>query len=158
MKTGKSRLDILLNALSLLLLIGVPVWLAVTWGSIPDQIPQHYIASGAADRFGPKSGLITLQVIPWAAYLLFTAVQFLPRSLWNTGFAETEEERGQVCALTVHLINSVELAVTVLFAYCTVTSALAAGFSPWAILALLAAALGTLLYWLGKIIRVGKKR
>ena len=103
MKTGKSRLDILLNALSLLLLTGVPAWLAATWGSIPEEIPQHYIASGAADRFGPKSGLITLQVIPWAAYILFTAVQFLPRSLWNTGFAETEEERGQVCALTVHL-------------------------------------------------------
>ncbi len=157
MKTGKSRLDILLHVLCLLLLTGVPVWLAVTWGRIPEEIPMHYIASGAPDRFGPKSGLITLQVIPWAAYILFTAVQLLPRSMWNTGFAENEEERARVCALTVHLLNSVELAVTVLFAYCTVTSALAAGFSPWALLALLTVAIGTLLYWLGRIIRVGKK-
>ena len=37
----KKPLDRVMNALSLLLLAGVTVWLCLDWGSIPAQVPLH---------------------------------------------------------------------------------------------------------------------
>ena len=157
MKAGKGRTDLVLNILCLLLIIGVAAFLAAAWGHIPEQVASHYSFSGEADRFGPKSGLVTVWVIVTAACVLLTAIERIPKSAWNTAFAVTGEERGRVYALTVRCLNSVKLWLALLFAYCVVTSALGAGFSVWLALALTGAELGTVFYLLGRIIQVGKK-
>ena len=157
MKAGKSRLDITLNILCLAVLIGVSVYLAVTWRRIPELVPMHYNSAGVIDRFGSKKGLIALSIIPWAVYIIFTAVQFIPKSMWNTGFAVTDEDRERVYALSVHCLNSVKLMIILLMSYCNLTSAAGVGFSGWCVFALIAAALGTLFYWIGRTVRVGTK-
>ena len=80
----KKPLDRGMNALSLLLLAGVTVWLCLTWGSIPAQVPLHYNAAGQIDRWGGKGTLMALGVIAWAMFvwILAAAARCRPLSAW----------------------------------------------------------------------------
>lgn len=123
MKKRYGRLDIVLNGLALAILIGTALYLAVTWRGIPDSVPMHYNTAGEIDRYGSKISLIALAAVPWGFFLLLTAVEFIPPSMMNTGFAVTGEAKARVRAITVHLLGSVKLILAAVFSYFIITSA-----------------------------------
>lgn len=74
----KHPLDKLMNRLSLLVLAGTAVFLAVYWHRIPARVPMHFNAAGEIDRWGTQAELLILPVISWLMYGLLTVVEQPP--------------------------------------------------------------------------------
>lgn len=54
MKIKNSAADIIMEVLGLIMLIGTPLYLFISWPSIPDKLPMHYNFAGEIDRWGGK--------------------------------------------------------------------------------------------------------
>ena len=52
MKIRRGKLDMILNLLCLILLIGMTLWLSLFWDRIPDQVPMHYDFAGISTDGG----------------------------------------------------------------------------------------------------------
>jgi uncharacterized membrane protein len=48
------------------------------WPDIPDQVPQHFNASGEADAWGAKASLLQLPAVNFVVLLIMTAVSRFP--------------------------------------------------------------------------------
>ncbi len=156
MKAKKSRSDFILNVLCLAVLLGTAAWLLTAWGAIPEEVPTHYTVSGTPDRFGPKEGLIPLALVPWGVYILLTALRFLPPSMWNTGFAVTEEEKARSRANTVRLLDLAKLIVAALFSGCVLASAAGLPMPGWLAVPVIAATFGVAILWFRRENRLGR--
>lgn len=145
-------LDRLMNWLSLLLLLGTTVFLVVSWPHIPAEVPMHFNALGEIDRWGGKGGLLVLPVIGWAVYVLMTVVEHFP-SLWNTGVQITVENRARVYRLLGHLLSTLKLLTTAMFAGLTLWCPLARPLPGWFLPVVLVVLFGDMIYWLVRVIR-----
>lgn len=63
------------------------VYLAFIWNALPEQVPLHWNIHGEIDRYGPKSQLIIILLLPLFIYGLMTVVPFIDpkRKLQNMG-------------------------------------------------------------------------
>lgn len=145
-------LDRLMNWLSLLLLLGTTVFLAVSWQRIPSEVPIHFNALGEIDRWGGKGGLLVLPVIGWAVYVLMTVVEHFP-SLWNTGVQITVENRARVYRLLGHLLSTLKCLTTAMFAGLTLWCVLARPLPGWFLPVVLVVLFGDMIFWLVRVIR-----
>lgn len=130
MKPRYSKYSVAVNLVCLILLLGISIYLGVTWGSLPDKIPGHYNAAGAVDRWGSKEELLISPVIGWIVFLGITAVGFFPQA-WNPGVKITEENREKIYRIIRNLLNTMKLIITVHFSFLTVNSALAKALPVW---------------------------
>jgi len=76
-KIPYTRLEWLLEALSILLFILVAILLIARWPQLPDQVPRHYNFRGVVDAWGGKRSLAALPVISALLYLVLTLVRVL---------------------------------------------------------------------------------
>jgi uncharacterized membrane protein len=74
MMNARKAVDVAAEAVSLLLLAGIAVYLAIRWDSIPDIIPCHFNAMGVADGWGAKKRLLILPILAGLLYFLLTGV------------------------------------------------------------------------------------
>ena len=58
MKIKPTAADVIMEILSLVLMIGVSLYIFIRWSSIPDKIPMHYNFAGEIDRWGGKGELL----------------------------------------------------------------------------------------------------
>lgn len=77
-----SRLETLLELLSLAGLATGFLLLLALWPQLPAQVPAHFDASGRVTRFSSKTSLWWLQLTNVGLYLLLTALNRFPK-LWN---------------------------------------------------------------------------
>ena len=93
MKIKPTAADVIMEILSLVLMIGVSLYIFIRWSSIPDKIPMHYNFAGEIDRWGEKGELLFLIAIAWGIWLLITVTERFPK-FWNTGVEVTEKRQG----------------------------------------------------------------
>ena len=148
----KHPLDKLMNRLSLLVLLGTALFLALYWWHIPQEVPMHFNAAGQIDRWGSKAELLILPVIAWLLYLLMTVVEQFPGA-WNTGVKVTEENRERVYALLGHMLSTLKFLIMVMFAWITLWCALAKPLPVWFLPVVLGAVFGDMIYWLVRVFR-----
>ena len=148
----KHPLDKLLNRMSLLVLLGTALFLALYWRHIPQKVPMHFNAAGQIDRWGSKAELLILPVIAWLLYLLMTVVEQFPGA-WNTGVKVTEENRERVYALLGHMLSTLKFLIMVMFAWITLWCALAKPLPVWFLPVVLGAVFGDMIYWLVRVFR-----
>ena len=148
----KHPLDKLLNRLSLLVLLGTALFLALYWKDIPQKVPMHFNAAGQIDRWGSKAELLILPVIAWLLYLLMTVVEQFPGA-WNTGVKVTEENRERVYALLGHMLSTLKFLIMVMFAWITLWCALAKPLPVCFLPVVLGAVFGDMIYWLVRVFR-----
>ena len=122
----KHSLDKLMNRLSLLLVLGTAVFLAVYWRSIPEEVPMHFNAAGEIDRWGSK---------------------------WGNGAKGPEKNREQAFILLGHLLSTQKLLFTALFTWITLWCALALPLPAWFLPVTLAVVFGDMAYWIVRLIR-----
>lgn len=67
---GWKRLRLVLETLSIALLAGMVLFLALWWGRIPAEVPCHYGSGGQIDRWGSKGELIALPVVAAFLYVM----------------------------------------------------------------------------------------
>ena len=145
-------LDRVMNVLSLLLLAGVTVWLCLTWGEIPGQVPLHYNAAGQIDRWGGKGTLIVLAIIAWGMYGMLTAAERFPGA-WNTDVKITEENRERVYALLGHLLSTLKGILCAMFVWILAAAARCQPLSAWFLPVVLGAVFGDLADWFIRVFR-----
>ena len=148
----KHPLDKLMNRLSLLVLLGTALFLALYWRHIPQEVPMHFNAAGEIDRWGDRSTLLVLPVISWLLYGLMTVVEQFPGA-WNTGVKVTEENRERVYALLGHMLSTLKFLIMVMFAWITLWCALAKPLPVWFLPVVLGAVFGDMIYWLVRVFR-----
>lgn len=115
--------DYAISVICVLLLIGMTIFLAVNWKSIPDSIPGHYNAAGEVDRWANKSELFMLPITVWLLFGLLSVVEQFP-SIWNTGVRVTEENKYRVYHILKTMLGLLKLEMTVMFVYMAVCQAM----------------------------------
>ena len=150
MKIRRGKMDMILNLLCLILLIGITLWLPIFWDRIPDQVPMHYDFAGNIDRWGKKSEMLLLPVMAWLLYLLLTVIERFPK-IWNTGVTVTEENRERVYTLLLHLISTMKFIIVCIFTWLTVQTPLGISLPGWFMIVVLLAVFGNMGFWLGKV-------
>ena len=72
MKTKRAAADWVMEAIALAALLGMVVLLLDQWQQVPEKVPIHFSASGAANRWGSKDSLWLLPLLGGVVYLLLT--------------------------------------------------------------------------------------
>lgn len=76
----KSRFEMVLNAIALTVYILSVIYLLSVYGSLPDEVPGHFNASGEADRWGNKAELFLLPAIGGGLWLFMTVLSKYPHT------------------------------------------------------------------------------
>ena len=150
MKIRRGKLDMILNLLCLILLIGITLWLTIFWDRIPDQVPMHYDFAGNINRWGKKSEMLLLPVMAWLLYLLLTVIERFPK-IWNTGVTVTEENREWVYTSLLHLISTMKFIIVCIFTWLIVQTPLGISLPGWFMIVVLLAVFGNMGFWLGEV-------
>lgn len=153
MKLKKNVYDILVEILCLILLVGIWIYLWISWGDIPDQIPGHYNAMGEVDRVGSKTELFVIPIISWIMYLGMTVIEKFPQ-VWNTGVKVTEENKERVYRVLKNMLSTVKLLTVAVFVYLTIMSAQAIALPVWFLPVFLTLMFGSLIFFIIKLVRV----
>lgn len=148
------RFTVAVNVICLFLLIGVSLYLALFWSSIPGQIPGHYNAAGEVDRWGSKGELLMLLALGWALYIGLTVLEHFP-GLWNTGMQVTEQNRERVFRASRALLETQKLWIVATLSYLIFHSTRSRPLSPWFLPIFLMLGLGSLAVCLVWLFRIG---
>ena len=152
-KIERNALDVFEAIVSLSCLVGVTLYLILTWNTIPAKVPMHYNAAGEVNQWGSKSGLIIFPIISWLIYGMITLIERYPQ-IWNTGVRITKENRDQVYRLLKDLIAWVKMITLSIFGFLTVLSALARNLPVWFLLVFVVLLFGVIAYYIVRITRV----
>lgn len=153
MKIRRNVYDVAIEACCLLCLVGLLIYLAIVWESIPEEIPGHYNAMGQIDRITSKGSLLALPIITWIMYIGMTIIGRFPQ-VWNTGVTITQENKEKVYRILKSLLGTVKFIVVAIFTYLTVNSSmvkpLPAAFLPISLCLLF----GSLIFFIVRLMRV----
>jgi len=154
MKVERSAYDTISDIVSLGCIIGVILYLILTWDKIPNEIPGHYNGAGEIDKITSKSSLIVLQVVTIIMYLFLSIIEKFPQ-MWNVGGVKiTEQNEGLIYRTSKNLLVSVKMIIVVAFSYLTINSSkgtnLPVAFTPIFLIIIF----GTVIYFTIKILRV----
>jgi uncharacterized membrane protein len=154
-KIKLTKLQIVLEIIAAMLLLGMYVYLLLSWNSAPDQIPGHYNAAGVVDRWGNKSELIFLPVMSTFLYLLLTIILFIP-STWNVPGKITDRNRDKVYGMTRYLLIIMKAEIVAVFFYILNNSLKARPLSPYFLPVFLILIFGTVIYYTVRIVKAAK--
>lgn len=150
-----SKFQIALEILTLAVNIGTAVFLIVIWGSLPEQIPTHFNASGEIDGYGSPSSLILLFVTMVLFGLMFFVITLFP-NIWNMPGKITENNALKAYSYMRSMICSLSLIITVTFAYMTIMSALQKPLGLWFTFISLILTFGDITFFIYKTVRLPK--
>ena len=117
-KTAFSKIA---NLISLLSVVGILLYVIITWKSIPDMIPGHYNIAGEIDKYSSKNSIWILILVQ---ILLFTMMSVLERfpNIWNTGVQITEGNRERVYTNLRNMQTYLKMMIMIYFSYMTLQS------------------------------------
>ena len=117
----KTTFSKITNLISLLSVVGIVLYVIITWKSIPDMIPGHYNIAGEIDKYSSKNSIWILIVVQ---ILLFTMMSVLERfpNIWNTGVKITEENRERVYTNLRNMQTYLKMMIMIYFSYMTFQS------------------------------------
>ncbi|MBD3921862.1 DUF1648 domain-containing protein [Paenibacillus sp. PR3] len=110
----RSPLEVCLEVLNIVIIIGTLVYLLIRWRDLPSTIPIHYAGSGEADGWGSRSTLLLLPLIAIAPYVLITIISRFPHT-FNFPVAVTEQNAPELYRLTVQMLNWLKFEMVFLF-------------------------------------------
>lgn len=154
MKIKPTAADVIMEILSLVLMIGVSLYIFIRWSSIPDKIPMHYNFAGEIDRWGEKGELLFLIAIAWGIWLLITVTERFSK-FWNTGVEVTEKNREHVYRTLKYMVKTMKLIIVIIFTYLILHTLTVRNLPGWFLLAFVGLLIGDMAFWL---IRLYRKR
>ena len=121
---SESVYQLVLHILSPILQIGVILWLAVVWKTVPKLVPSHYDAAGVITDYSAKGLLWTLPVIGCVSDIVLWATTHLPEDAWSTGVRVTPFNAALVHRCIRDLIAEMRFAMSLMFAVLSVLAIL----------------------------------
>jgi uncharacterized membrane protein len=112
----KTEFDRLTDWLSIIILVVFLIYVFLKYQHLPNIIPTHFGADGAADDFGPK---ITIWILPSIAIILIIVKTILIKypHLFNYSVKITEENAPRLYQFGAKIVRLTTLFVTLLFFY-----------------------------------------
>ncbi len=148
-----TKYNIFINCLSLILLIGISLYLILNWNDIPDKIPGHYNLSGVVDRWGSKNELWTFPITSVILYIGITILERFPQ-VWNTGIEIKEKNRDQVYRIIKDLLVTVKGVLVDVFVFLTANSVLQKSMPVWFLPVFLILVFGTIGITIARLLKV----
>jgi len=152
-----TKLQLALEIVALLLLVGMITFVDIQWNQLPQQIPSHYNAMGEIDSWGSKTQVLFMPVLSILLYVLIAAVSFFPK-IWNVPTKVTNENKEIVYRYTKNLLLAIK--VEMMCAFSTITYYIASAkqlpviFLP----VFLIIAIGTPIFYTVRISQLGAKK
>lgn len=137
------KIRLITNIISILLIIGYTVFLAVAWKKIPETVPTHFNALGKADAYGSKGSLIAEVAIMAALFLLLAIVECFP-SAWNFPVKVTAENRDRLYKIGFAMIGAMKILMVCMFINAGLSS-IAKDYPVWPLYLLLVLIAATIL-------------
>ena len=153
MKIRSNKIDYLMEVLCLVLLVGLTIYLGISWSSLPDKIPAHYDFAGNIDRWGKKGELLIVPIMSWFLYLMITGLEQIP-SIWNTGVKVTAENKYRVYRVLKYMVKSMKLIMVMDFSYLTINSLSGKSLPGWFTLLIMVILFVDLIFWLWRLFKV----
>ena len=157
MKLKYTKFQIVLETIGLILIVGMIIFVYTQWDQIPQQVPMHYNAMGEIDSWGSKYEILFLPAISILLYVFITAVSFFPQ-IWNVPVRITDENKEAVYLSSKDLLIIMKVEILASFFYInyhTVTAQpLPIAFLPVFMIVIF----GTIIFFVRRIIRLGKKK
>lgn len=153
MKLKNNKIDLIIEVLCLIMLVGTVACLIVMWDKIPNQIPAHYDALGQVDRWEEKGGIVLLPIIEWILYLFITLISLFPQA-WNTGVKVTEENKERVYRTLKYMIQTMKLIMIVNFTYLVGCQVFAINLPVWYTVLFMLMIFGDIAFWLVRLYKV----
>ena len=128
-----TEFDRTMNILTIVLLIGVPIFLFLTWSRLPDKVPIRYDFSGNVTGWGGKGTLFIWPIVGIVFYIILSFVEHMPPDQWNTGVKITSQNKEWVYKNIRHSLSTMKLLFAVLMSVITLTMAAGRRLSLWVI-------------------------
>ena len=152
MRLRSSALDISVNVICIIQLVGILVYLIAIWNSLPDQIPGHFNAAGEVTRFDGKGILLIMPIFACVMFAGFTLIERFPR-IWNTGVKITEENRLRVYRVIRSLLGATKLITVSALIFATVFQSLSRNLPSWYLPVLFSLLTVTIVFSIIRLIR-----
>ncbi len=153
MKIKDNIFEKIIEAVCLVCMIGITIYLILAWAELPDKIPMHYDWAGNIDRWGNRGELIIMPIMLWAMYGFLTLVERMPR-LWNTGVTVTAENQFRVYRTLKYMLKTLKLIVILDFSYLTIQPLTGKNMPRWFLPVVLVLVFGDIIFWLIRLARV----
>lgn len=157
MKVKFTKLQIALEIVGILLILGMILFIFTKWNQIPDQVPGHYNAIGEIDRWGNKIEIIIMPLIAIFIYAMITSFSFFPQT-WNIPVKISDSNKEEIYKYSLSLLIFMKVEVVGMFFYITyftvTTQPLPSYFLPITLLVIFA----TLIYFIILMSKAGKKK
>ena len=115
---SRSPIEIIIEAIAFLGLIGTIVLIAVWWGNLPDRIPHHFDFAGQPDAWGGKWVLVIMAAIPVVLYGMLSAFGRIPHR-FNYLWPITDENAPRQYRIALSLLLILKTEVVYLFGFLT---------------------------------------
>ncbi len=155
MKLKYTNLQLILEAIGIIALLGMIAFVALKWTNLPSQIPAHYNAQGAVDRWGGKNQILFLPIVSVFLYVLITAVSFFPKS-WNMPTKVKDENRLAVYRSMKTMIILMKVELVAVFFYITYQMTMQMSLASWFLPAFLVVLFGTIAYFTVRTVEKSK--
>ena len=148
----KTTFSKITNLISLLSVVGIVLYVIITWKNIPDMIPGHYNIVGEIDKYSSKNSIWILIVVQ---ILLFTMMSVLERfpNIWNTGVKITEENQERVYTNLRNMQTYLKMMIMIYFSYMTFQSICGGNLHSMSIFIFLVLVFGGMAIFLVKIFK-----
>ena len=113
LSTTVPRTERLLNALTLLLLVGQVALIIGYYAQLPETIPVHFGLAGKPDRWGGRGQLFIVPGLSAFTFLLFWSFRSIPIDLYNMSFPITDENRDRQRRNSHEMLAMLSLAVMI---------------------------------------------
>ena len=117
----KTTFSKIANLISLLSVVGIVLYVIITWKNIPYMVPGHYNMAGEIDKYSSKN---SIWILVGVQILLFTMMSVLERfpNIWNTGVQITEENVERVYTNLRNMQTYLKMMIMIYFSYMTFQS------------------------------------
>lgn len=107
MKIKRKTYDWISDIVSIVALIGTIIFIAIKYGSLPDEVPSHYDALGNITSYGPKWNVWIMPLVALALLILLEILERFPET-WNTGIQANKRNKEAVYGTTMWLMSSMK--------------------------------------------------
>ena len=108
------RIRLVTNIISLVLMAGYAIALAILWKGIPQTVAVHFDAAGRADAYGNKSFLLVEFLIMTGIFLVLAVTEHFP-SAWNLPVKVTAANRGRLYTIEAVMLGLLKILMILLF-------------------------------------------
>lgn len=156
MKRYYSKLQVILELLGILAILGMIIFVGIRYADLPDLIPGHFNSLGEIDRWGSKSEIFVIPIVAILLYMGISAISFFPGA-WNIPIQVTAQNQDLVfqCIRSMILFTKLEmLGIFICITYyISYSKPLPAIFTPVTLIVLFT----TILFFIIRLISIGKR-